>query len=260
MFCHMKIGITGVSSWLETNKTRESVLKEFICPYLNRELTVWDGRIFNMASCGNVKVFLTEKPVDSDWPLKKSEYIDEGKTEPNWNYEPDLGKKFEEVGQDITEEIYREAISLIESGKYKEFRSLIIQESKGKEVFFVCPFDNNEIDHNYKIVIKPCVEKHQFAIQRADEISHTRTITDVIISAINKSRFVIADLTEAKPNCYYEVGYAHSIGKPVIIIAKSGTERHFDLAAHNWTYWDSYEDLQDKMEKCIVGVLSELGL
>ncbi len=123
--------------------------------------------------------------------------------------------------------------------------------------FFICPFGNEDVDHNYEFVIKPIVEKHQFSIRRADEISHTTKITDVIVSAINEARFVIADLTEAKPNCYYEVGYAHAIGKPVIIIAKTDTERHFDLAAHKWTYWDDYKDLKKKIDVEINELLSE---
>jgi hypothetical protein len=255
----MRIGITGLSFWLVENKTRDQVLLEFICPYVNREVTVWNGVIFNMASCGNLTVFETELPVDSDWPLKKADYLEKDKTELKWNYNYDKCDKLKEVAKDVTQEMYREAISLIESGKYCELRDLIVQQVRGKESFFICPFDNKEIDHNYEFVIKPCVEKHQFSIQRADEITHTQTITETIISAINKARFIIADLTEAKPNCYYEVGYAHAVGKPVIIIAKNGTARHFDLVAHNWTYWDTYEDLKPKIEKRIDGVLSELG-
>lgn len=260
MFYHMKLSVTGVTSWLEENKTREEVLFEFVCPYVNREVTVWDGVIFNMASCGNVTVFESDKPVDSDWPIKRSDYIKEGKDEPDYNYECDLIKELKKEGRDVTQEVYREAISLIESGKYQEQRKLLISEARGREVFFVCPFENPEVEHNYEYVVKPATEKHQFTIHRANEISNTQTITETIVSAINRSVFIIADLTEAKPNCYYEVGYAHAIGKPVIILAKTGTTRHFDLAAHNWTHWDTYEDLKSKLEKRLEGVLSELGL
>jgi nucleoside 2-deoxyribosyltransferase len=254
MFYHAIIGVTGVISWLEENKTREDILTGLICPYINREVTMWDGRLFNMASYGNVRIIKTDKPIDSDWPLKKSDYIKEGKDKSSYDYEWDRQKKLEEVGEDVTEEFYREAISLLESGKYTELRRSLAEKEKGNT-----SFDNEEVDHNYEFVVKPCVEKIHYQIQRADEISHTRTITDVIISAINHARFVIADLTEEKPNCYYEVGYAHSIGKPVVILAKEGTQRHFDLAAHKWNYWAEYRDLKPKLEKELQGVLSELS-
>jgi nucleoside 2-deoxyribosyltransferase len=135
-----------------------------------------------------------------------------------------------------------------------------LDEELGREVFFICPFGNAEVDHNYEFVVKPVVEKYGFTMQRADEISNTQTITQTIVSAINRARFVVADLTEARPNCYYEVGYAHAIGKPVVVLAKTGSERHFDLAAYNWTHWDTYKDLKPKLEKRVDGVLAEIGL
>ena len=256
----MKLSVTGVTSWLERNKTRDEALLQFICPYVNREITIWDGMIFNMSSCGYLQVYQTDKPVDSDWPIKRSDYIDEGKSEPRWEYESDLIAALRKAGTDVTQEMYREAVVLIESGTYREQRASLLEQDLGREVFFVCPFGNDEVDHNYEYVIKPLIEKHAMVIQRADEISNTQTITQKIISAVNRARFVVADLTEARPNCYYEVGYAHAIGKPVVILAKTGTNRHFDLAAHDWTHWDTYEDLKPKLERRIGGVLSELGL
>lgn len=260
MFYHLKISVTGVTSWLERNKTRDEALLQFVCPYVNREVTLWDGEIFNMSSCGYVRVFETDRPVDSDWPAMRADYIKEGDTEPGYQFAQDRIAKLAEVASDVTQEMYREAIGMISSGSYRELRSQLMEESLGHEVFFVCPFGNADVDHNYEFVIKPAVEKHGFTIQRADEISNTQTITQTIVSAINRARFVVADLTEARPNCYYEVGYAHAIGKPVVILAKTGTERHFDLAAHNWTHWDDYEDLKPKLDKRIEGVLAEVGL
>jgi hypothetical protein len=259
MFYHASIGVTGITSWLEKNKTRDEVLRQIVCPYINREITLWDGRLFNMASFGYITIFASDKPVDSDWPLKKTDYIKEGKTEPNYQYEWDIQKELAILGKDVTEEFYREAITFVQSGKYRELRRILTEAEKGKTAFFICTFGNTEVDHNYEFVIKPSVERYQFRIQRADEISHTRTITDAIMSAINQSRFIIADLTDERPNCYYEVGYAHAIGKPVIILAKDGTPRHFDLAAHKWTHWSDYKDLKLKLDKELQGVFTELA-
>lgn len=115
--------------------------------------------------------------------------------------------------------------------------------------FFVCPFDDAEIDHNYEYVIKPTVEKYQYKIQRVDEISHTGLITTEILNAISKSDFIVADLTNEKPNCYYEIGFAHALGKSVIILAKEGTKQHFDISGYKWIFWKDYKDLKIKFEK-----------
>ncbi len=171
----------------------------------------------------------------------------------------DTVRVLEEQANHVSEQFYSEAITLIESGKYKEQRSKIVETIKGSYSFFICPLDNEEVLHNYEFVIKPTVRQFHFDIQKADEISHTGTITDAILSAINRSRFLVADLTDEKPNCYYEVGYAHALGKPVIILAKESTHRHFDISTYKWNFWKDYKDLKPKFEIELQSVLETFG-
>ena len=260
MFYQIQMGVTAISSWLEENKTRDEAIRRFVCPFVNREVTIFQEKIFNMSSFGYLSVIETEKPVDSDWPVKKSDYADDKGRVEGWKYQEAVRKELETQGKDVTQELYREAVTLLESGQYQELRQNIVDSKKGRYSFFVCPFDDEEVDHNFEFVIRPAIREHQFDIERASDVSHTRTITDVIVGAINRSRFVIADLTNERPNCYYEVGYAHSIGKPVIILAKEGTPRHFDLSTHKWNYWTDYKDLKPKIEKELAAVLKDLGV
>jgi len=220
MFYHVWIGISGLESWLEENNTKEDVLTNYICPFLNRDVTLTKKAIRNLSSLGLLNVFRTERPVDSTWPIIKKDFSQE------FQYERAVRSALEDAGANVTGELVKEALVLTTSGKYADFRKKLLAEEKGRVSFFICPMDDAEVDHNYEFVIKPSVEKHQVDIARADEISHTATITDVIISRINRSAFVIADLTHERPNCYYEVGYAHAFAKPVIILAKEGTTRH----------------------------------
>jgi hypothetical protein len=260
MFYHIRFGVTDVFSWPDTNKTREDVLSQILCPFINREITILGNELFNMSSFFSVTIFQSEKPVDSDWPVKKQDYMDKEGKPKEWDYQDAVLKAIEKDSEDVTQELYREALLLIETGKYKELREKIKESIKGKYSFFICPFDDNEVNHNYEFVIKPAIRQFQFDIQKADEISHTREITEVILSAISRSRFIVADLTDARPNCYYEVGYAHSLGKPVIILAKEGTERHFDISGYKWNHWSNYEDLKPKFEKELLAVLRDLGI
>lgn len=62
-----------------------------------------------------------------------------------------------------------------------------------------------------------------------------------IVSALEEIRlalFMLADLTGERPSCYYELGLAEALGKPVQIIAESGTKIHQTAARSTVLYYD----------------------
>jgi hypothetical protein len=75
----------------------------------------------------------------------------------------------------------------------------------------------------YGDVIVPVCNELDLTPLRADEAYGPGLIVADIAREIIESKIIIADITPANPNVYYEVGYAHALKKPTILIAEKPT-------------------------------------
>ena len=91
----------------------------------------------------------------------------------------------------------------------------------------------------YDKVIRPAVEETGMICIRADEVFTKSQITHEIWKQIRSCRLVLAELTGKNPNVLYELGLAHAIGKPSIIITRNQDDVPFDLKALRYLYYDT---------------------
>ena len=91
----------------------------------------------------------------------------------------------------------------------------------------------------YETLFKPAIIQAGLRAVRADdEIFGSGKIMDQVWRGIRESKVLIAELTMRNANVYYELGLAHALGKPVVLIAADGEEVPFDVHHIRVIYYD----------------------
>jgi hypothetical protein len=75
-------------------------------------------------------------------------------------------------------------------------------------------------------------------IARADDFFIGGHIMTEIWSAIVKAKVLIADCTGRNPNVFYEIGLAHALGKPVVLITQASEDVPFDLRHYRYIQYE----------------------
>lgn len=108
--------------------------------------------------------------------------------------------------------------------------SNFVVELEQPRAFVVMQFTSpyNEL---FQQVVRPVCADLGVAAVRADDSYGPGLVIADVTRQIDESKFVVAEITPANPNVYYEVGYAHARNKPTILIADRKMERlPFDIS------------------------------
>lgn len=117
--------------------------------------------------------------------------------------------------------------------------------------FVIMQIGNAELDRMYERVIVPALAACGVAARRVDRHNRGGLLLTEIAEFIEDSEILVADLTNERPNCYLEVGYAIGVGKHTNLVLTAredhdpgsprhvpgGPRVHFDLAGYDILFW-----------------------
>jgi len=126
-----------------------------------------------------------------------------------------------------------------------------------KLVFVLTPFNEQFNDQFY--AIKDTIEEFGFTCSRGDEQNLSSNILPYIISQIKKSRVVVANISGRNPNVFYELGLAHALGKPVVIVSEALENIPFDISGTRILAFKDLPDLKKGLKNWFVHTLANLA-
>jgi len=126
---------------------------------------------------------------------------------------------------------------------------------------------NPELDKVCQEAIVPVLTSCGFDPKRVDKHNAGGLLKSEIVRFIASSDIIVADLTNERPNCYLEVGYAMGLDKfrNLILTAREdhnqdspnykrgGPRIHFDLSGYDILFWDptNLDKFKEELEKRI---------
>jgi hypothetical protein len=175
------------------------------------------------------------------------------------------------------EKIYREELNhfeqkyagLVEPLEYEQLNSvkhdwhehatdlvaLAEKVAESRSVLVIMSYaDRPELIDAYE-TFKAVTESFDYECERVNHETAGERILPDILERIRRAAFTIVDLTELRPNVFYELGYADGRGKKVVVTAKEGTELPFDVKDIPTIFWSGQTQLRKDLEKRIINVV-----
>jgi len=145
---------------------------------------------------------------------------------------------------------------IINSASYDDYQTIIdktFRKYKTKTnidpnyIFVLMSFNPvyNEIFDEFVDAAK--LVNESLVVKRIDKQRGDYRITDEILNCIAKARLIICDLTDERPNVYYELGYARGLRKKVIPCAKENTKLHFDIKDFRTIFYNTPTELRKEI-------------
>jgi len=169
----------------------------------------------------NLHVISLSTSADSDKGILLSRFFDDVQQ----RLDVEGGVRLRGSRPDIFETIPTEKVE--QASRQSDATSLLTSSSN--LCFVMMPF-GQQFDKLYYEFIKPCVDQVGLTALRADEMRATGSIVEQIRVSIQQARLCIADVSQRNPNVLYEVGIAHTLGKPTILLARTAKDVPFDIA------------------------------
>jgi hypothetical protein len=239
MYYHALLRIYGGHEFWG-NVDRETIIREVVIPYVNRQVISVnsdnDRALMNLGSVTYLRILRTDDKIQRGVQEALELATDPSKL--------------------CTDEVVDEARLSRVSERARSILQLAFLPPS-RQVFVSMRIGDPELDSVYRNTIRPSIERWGYRAVRADEIPDSGVITDQVFEEIARSEIVLCDLSGERPNCYYEAGFAHALGKVTLLTIRKSDQIHSDLAGLRFVRWETPAELQASLETLLRALRTE---
>lgn len=217
------------------NWDKESLIRDLLVPFINGQVVYLKNtkKLLNLKNVSELKLFCTKgKPLKNGTLMNHSNFDQFNCT------------------KNLIDEVKSSNASIASTSLLQ--KSFAAQK---EQVFVIMKFGDEILDSAYEGVIRPLFESNGLSVIRVDEIQNSGKISDQILQYIAESKFIFSELTDERPNCYYETGFAHALGKEIVLSIHKKSKIHFDLSGHRFIQWETESGLRKQLQVRIKALL-----
>ena len=110
--------------------------------------------------------------------------------------------------------------------------------ARARSAFVVMQF-TSPFDELFEEVIKPVCTEVGVGAYRVSDIYRPGVVLQDITRGLAESDVIIAEVTPTNANVFYELGYAHALRKPVVLLAERDTPLPFDVSGYRVIFYEN---------------------
>ncbi len=118
------------------------------------------------------------------------------------------------------------------------------------------PFDD-PFNAIYTSLVTPALNEAGYLVRRADSVLDQQNVLRDIVMGIDTADLLIADLTDLNPNVFYELGIAHGLGIPTVLLTQSIDDVPFDLRGYRVKEYSDRFDKAAELKAFLTQVAAE---
>lgn len=143
------------------------------------------------------------------------------------------------------------------SGVREKKRKKKTAKKPAGKCFVMMPF-KTPFDIYYTTIFKPAIAGADLEPIRADDLFRAGVIVADLWEMIQDCNVLLAEVTTKNANVFYELGLAHAIGKPVVLVSETMDDVPFDLQQLRVLLYDKDDPLWgQKLTRGITSALKE---